>query len=127
MPEFLNHALANFAPGVVRSSFRIAGMLVFALLVLRLIDSALKRLRLLIPAAGDAFGLTRAEQGAETLVWLASSPDLADVTGQYFYQCRPGTLTADARDDALAQRLWAESEAISTFISLTLNGILPAA
>jgi NAD(P)-dependent dehydrogenase (short-subunit alcohol dehydrogenase family) len=53
------------------------------------------------------------EQGAETLVWLASAPDLADVSGEYFYRCRRGTLTADAQDDALAGRLWAESEAIS--------------
>jgi len=55
----------------------------------------------------------RPEQGAETLVWLASSPELADVTGEYFYQCRPGTLTADAQDDALSRRLWAGSEAIA--------------
>ncbi len=55
----------------------------------------------------------RPERGAETLVWLASSPSLAEVTGEYFYQCRPGTLTANARDEGLAQRLWAESEAIA--------------
>src|SRR5262249_6944785 len=46
------------------------------------------------------------EQGAETLVWLVSSPEVADLSGEYFYQCRRGTLTADARDDALARRLW---------------------
>jgi NAD(P)-dependent dehydrogenase (short-subunit alcohol dehydrogenase family) len=55
----------------------------------------------------------RPEQGAETLVWLASSPDLKEVSGEYFYRGRRGTLTADARDDALARRLWAESEAIA--------------
>jgi NAD(P)-dependent dehydrogenase (short-subunit alcohol dehydrogenase family) len=54
----------------------------------------------------------RPEQGAETLVWLATSPDLEEVSGEYFYQCRRGTLTADAQDDTLARRLWAESEAI---------------
>jgi len=55
----------------------------------------------------------RPEQGAETLVWLAAWPDLKDVSGEYFYQCRRGTLTADAQNDALARRLWAESEAIA--------------
>jgi NAD(P)-dependent dehydrogenase (short-subunit alcohol dehydrogenase family) len=55
----------------------------------------------------------RPEQGAETLVWLATSPDITEVSGEYFYQCRRGTLTADAQDDSLARRLWAESEAIS--------------
>jgi NAD(P)-dependent dehydrogenase (short-subunit alcohol dehydrogenase family) len=55
----------------------------------------------------------RPEQGAETLVWLATAPDITEVSGEYFYQCRRGTLTADAQDDSLARRLWAESEAIS--------------
>jgi retinol dehydrogenase 12 len=53
------------------------------------------------------------EKGAETLVWLASSPDAGKVSGEYFYRGKPGRLTAAAQDDALAQRLWAESEAIA--------------
>src|SRR5580692_6482356 len=48
------------------------------------------------------------EKGAETIVYLASSPDVANVGGEYFYQCRPATPTAEARDDAAAQRLWME-------------------
>jgi hypothetical protein len=55
----------------------------------------------------------RPEQGAETLVWLAALPDAAEASGGYFYRGRRGVLTADAQDDALARRLWAESEAIS--------------
>jgi NAD(P)-dependent dehydrogenase (short-subunit alcohol dehydrogenase family) len=55
----------------------------------------------------------RPEQGAETLVWLASSADAAEANGGYFYRGRRGTLTADAQDDALARQLWAESEAIA--------------
>jgi NAD(P)-dependent dehydrogenase (short-subunit alcohol dehydrogenase family) len=49
------------------------------------------------------------EKGAETIVYLASSPEVANVSGGYFYQCRPATPTAEARDDATAQRLWLES------------------
>jgi NAD(P)-dependent dehydrogenase (short-subunit alcohol dehydrogenase family) len=52
------------------------------------------------------------EKGADTLVYLAASPDAASVSGEFFYRCRPGTLTADAQDDAIAQRLWLESERI---------------
>jgi len=59
----------------------------------------------------------RPQQGAETLVWLASSPDLKEVSGEYFYQGRRGTLTADAQDDDLARRLWTESEAIALKVS----------
>jgi len=49
------------------------------------------------------------EKGAETLVYLASSPEVAAVSGEYFYKCRPVTPSARARDDATAARLWAES------------------
>jgi NAD(P)-dependent dehydrogenase (short-subunit alcohol dehydrogenase family) len=53
------------------------------------------------------------EQGAETLVWLASSPDVAATSGEYFYRGRRGTLTQDAQDDVLARRLWSVSEEIA--------------
>jgi NAD(P)-dependent dehydrogenase (short-subunit alcohol dehydrogenase family) len=49
------------------------------------------------------------EKGAQTLVYLASSPDVASVSGEYFYRCRATTPTAEARDDTAAQRLWGES------------------
>ena len=47
-----------------------------------------------------------AEKGAETIVYLASSPAVASVSGQYFYQCRPGVLSAEAQNDDDARRLW---------------------
>jgi NAD(P)-dependent dehydrogenase (short-subunit alcohol dehydrogenase family) len=50
-----------------------------------------------------------AEKGAETIVYLASSPDVADVSGKYFYDCRPATPSREARDDAAARRLWDET------------------
>jgi len=49
------------------------------------------------------------EKGAQTIVYLASSPDVGTLSGQYFYQRRPATPTAAARDDATAKRLWTES------------------
>jgi NAD(P)-dependent dehydrogenase (short-subunit alcohol dehydrogenase family) len=52
------------------------------------------------------------EKGAETIVYLASSPE-ATQSGGYFYKCRPATPAAAARDDEAARRLWAESAKIA--------------
>jgi len=49
------------------------------------------------------------EKGAETIVYLASSPEVAHVSGRYFYKCRPITPSNEALDDAAAERLWLES------------------
>jgi NAD(P)-dependent dehydrogenase (short-subunit alcohol dehydrogenase family) len=54
-----------------------------------------------------------AESGADTLVYLATSPEVANTSGQFFHRCKPGKLTADAQDDAKARRLWSESERIA--------------
>lgn len=53
------------------------------------------------------------EQGAETIVHLASSPEVAGVSGGYFAKSRPATPTAAAQDDAAARRLWEESARIA--------------
>lgn len=50
------------------------------------------------------------EKGARTSVFLASSPEVQDVTGGYFYKCREVQPSAVARDDEAARRLWAVSE-----------------
>lgn len=54
----------------------------------------------------------RAERGAQTIVHLASSPDLASVTGAYFIASRQAEPSPAARDDLAARRLWDESERI---------------
>jgi NAD(P)-dependent dehydrogenase (short-subunit alcohol dehydrogenase family) len=46
------------------------------------------------------------KKGAETIVYLASSDKVAEVSGEYFYQCRPAQPTPEARDDDSARRLW---------------------
>ncbi len=58
------------------------------------------------------FALT-AEQGAQTMTYLASSAEVAQVTGTYFYKCRPAKLMRQARNDANAQRLWDLSAQLS--------------
>jgi len=61
---------------------------------------------------GKHFALTP-EQGAETLVYLASSPEVAGVTGKYFHKCRPVSPSKAAQDDAAARRLWDETAKIA--------------
>ena len=44
--------------------------------------------------------------GARTSVYLASSPDVNGVTGQYFYKCQVTSPSKAALDDEAAARLW---------------------
>ena len=55
--------------------------------------------------AAKTFALTP-EQGAETIVYLASSPDVSDVSGGYFVKSKPATPTREAQNEADAKRLW---------------------
>jgi retinol dehydrogenase 12 len=55
----------------------------------------------------------RPEPGADTIVHLASSPAIADVSGRYFYNSREIVPSPAAQDDAVAARLWRESEKIA--------------
>ncbi len=46
------------------------------------------------------------EKGAETAIYLASSPEVEGVTGKYFYDCKPIQSSARSYDQATARRLW---------------------
>jgi retinol dehydrogenase 12 len=48
--------------------------------------------------------------GARTPVYLASSPEVAGVTGSYFVNCKPAEPSALAKDIQAAARLWSLSE-----------------
>lgn len=50
------------------------------------------------------------EEGARTAIYLATSSDVAGVTGQYFYQQKQEQLKPHALDDAAAEQLWTWSE-----------------
>jgi NAD(P)-dependent dehydrogenase (short-subunit alcohol dehydrogenase family) len=54
------------------------------------------------------------EQGARTQVWLASSPEVAGVTGKYFEKCAEREPNEEARDPSAAERLWDVSESLLT-------------
>ncbi len=49
------------------------------------------------------------EQGADTMVYLASSPEVEGVSGRYFYKCSPKQPSRRARDVAAQTRLWRET------------------
>jgi NAD(P)-dependent dehydrogenase (short-subunit alcohol dehydrogenase family) len=50
------------------------------------------------------------EKGARTSVYLASSPDVAEVSGRYFVKCKPRKPSKAALDPEAAARLWEVSE-----------------
>lgn len=50
------------------------------------------------------------EKGAETTLYLATSPEVEGVTGGYFSKRKPARTSSAARDQAAAERLWAISE-----------------
>ncbi len=52
-------------------------------------------------------------KGAETIVYLASSPDVAQTTGQYFYKSVPSAPSSRAQDDQSALLLWQRSAALA--------------
>ena len=58
---------------------------------------------------GSPFFLSPAK-GARTSVYLASSPDVAGVSGEYFVKCKPKRPKPWAQDADAAQRLWQVSE-----------------
>ncbi len=46
------------------------------------------------------------EKGAQTIVYLASSPEVNGVTGEYFINCTTTTSSPPSYDDEAARRLW---------------------
>lgn len=64
-----------------------------------------------------AFALRSAEKGAETPIWLATSPDVAGVTGRYFSDQKPLKAQSVAYDATDQERLWRVSNELtgSTF------------
>jgi small conductance mechanosensitive channel len=67
MPSSLREILGRlYSPLLIPAIFRITWILIVAYVILKLIDAALRRLRLLIPS-GDVLGVARVEQRTETL------------------------------------------------------------
>ena len=90
-------AAACLHPGVVATGFGREGPF-----LVREFQRLLGRVFLLDP-----------KQGADTLVWLASSPEMEGASGGYYAKRRLATPSRAAGDAAAARRLWQESERLT--------------
>jgi NAD(P)-dependent dehydrogenase (short-subunit alcohol dehydrogenase family) len=57
------------------------------------------------------------EAGAQTMIHLASSPDVAGVTGKYFDKSKIASSSAASLDQAVQEQLWAHSEKLAGLVS----------
>ncbi len=55
-------------------------------------------------------GAISVEEGAQTSVYLATSPDVKHITGKYFDKCKPKQPSKLALDKNLGKELWKKSE-----------------
>jgi NAD(P)-dependent dehydrogenase (short-subunit alcohol dehydrogenase family) len=76
-------------PGIVRTNFGSTASSGFRLFV-----------RLLTPF------MKTPKQGAETLLYLASSPEVEGISGQYFIDRKPRQSSRQSYNEAAARRLW---------------------
>jgi NAD(P)-dependent dehydrogenase (short-subunit alcohol dehydrogenase family) len=69
-----------------------------------------------VPLVGGAlartFGITP-DEGADTVVYLAAAEEVAGVTGKYFTNRRETRSSPVSHDEAVARRLWEESERLT--------------
>lgn len=88
--------IANcFHPGYVSSQFGL--------------DQRFRVLSLAAKVNAQIFGRSP-EKGAETLVWLATSPESRSFNGEYFHDCALHRSPKSAKDPKLAEALWKLSE-----------------
>jgi len=63
----------------------------------------------------DFFGGITPEQGADTIIWLATAPEVEGLSGRYFEKRKELPLVPKALEPGLAQRLWQASESLTNF------------
>lgn len=61
------------------------------------------------------------EEGAKTPIYLATSPNVEGVSGQYFVKQKPVPSSPASRDDAAARRLWRLSEELCGISAVDLK------
>jgi NAD(P)-dependent dehydrogenase (short-subunit alcohol dehydrogenase family) len=66
----------------------------------------------LVLSAASPIALKSVAEGAATQCYVATRPELAGVSGEYFSDCNIAKPSELALDSALAEKLWAESERI---------------
>jgi len=68
----------------------------------------------LVNLLADLFGKNSVE-GAQTSIYLASSPEVAGITGKYFSDCEPQDSSPVSYDLSQAKKLWEISEEMTGF------------
>jgi NAD(P)-dependent dehydrogenase (short-subunit alcohol dehydrogenase family) len=63
----------------------------------------------------DFFGGKTPEQGADTIVWLTTAPEVEGLCGRYFEKRKELPLAPKALEPGLALRLWQASESLTNF------------
>ena len=53
------------------------------------------------------------EQGAQTSIYLASSPEVEGVSSKYYSDCKPQTSSKPSYDTETARRLWEVSQELT--------------
>jgi NAD(P)-dependent dehydrogenase (short-subunit alcohol dehydrogenase family) len=61
-------------------------------------------------------GMMSPKEGAKTIVYLAASPDVEGVTGQYFYDCRAIRSSEESYNKETAEKLWMLSENLAGLV-----------
>src|ERR1700722_20318917 len=74
-------------------------------------DSSGGMLRRLLPVLRLFF--ISPEQGADTIIYLASSPEVEKTTGEYFVKRKITAPSVAAQDDATTKKLWEASETLA--------------
>lgn len=67
-------------------------------------------------------GMISPEEGATTITYLATSPNVEGITGKYFCKCREVRSSEKSYDEASAERLWRVSEVLVGLRSEQENG-----
>ncbi len=58
-------------------------------------------------------GMISPDEGAKTVVYLATSPDVEGVTGKYFYNCKIINSSEESYDEVCREKLWLLSEKLA--------------
>jgi NAD(P)-dependent dehydrogenase (short-subunit alcohol dehydrogenase family) len=79
----------------------------------------LRNFSFVLNALFGAFGrfFKSADEGADTPVYLACSPEVSDVSGKYFKYRRPLGSSEESNDPEVQRRLWEVSEALTGIAS----------
>lgn len=74
----------------------------------------------------DFFGGKPAEDGADTLIWMATDPRFDETTGRYYQSRKELVIDQKATDPGLARNLWDVSEKLAGLASGELDDADPA-